>query len=374
MSRLKARAEKRRRQAQKAEQAGFWDELSRRIDAGQVIPIISNSVLSDQIFDIDGDQILGISPEENNPQGWSIGEQLADAWAEEVGFPLPEQHWLPRVALFDRVVNSSDDRAANTRYLRWLKDSLLYLAEDDMDVDPDRLQELREEIEQISFADTAVELGYPKAVQGFNDPLAHLAKLKLPIYITTSYFDFMERAIRADNREPRTQVCFWADEPVTYIDEAHRMDPEFTPTPENPLVYHLFGLEAYPESMVLNEDDYLDFLAAISKDANQKKQILPRYLRKALTQSSLILLGYRLRDWDFRIMFRGLINSTPAGLRMFNLAIQLDPERDQGQVVTAEQIRDYLEKYFDDANFVVQWDTSQDFVKNLWEAYDRWRR
>ena len=212
MSRLKARAEKRRKLAQETQRAGFWPELCRRIDVGQVIPIISNSVFNDQIFDIDGDQILGISPGETNTGDWSIEEQLADAWAEEVGFPLAEQHWLPRVALFDRVVNSTDDRAAKTRYLRWLKDALLYLAEDDVDVNPEVLQELRDDIEQNSFAHTAVELGYPKPVTGYNNPLQHLARLKLPIYITTSYFDFMERAIIADNRQPRTQICYWADE------------------------------------------------------------------------------------------------------------------------------------------------------------------
>ena len=162
--------------------------------------------------------------------------------------------------------------------------------------------------------------------------------------------------------------------PVTYIDESHRMDPEFTPSVENPLVYHLFGLEAYPESMVLNEDDYLDFLAAISKDANQTRQILPRYLRKALTQSSLILLGYKLRDWDFRVMFRGLINATPSSLRMFNLAIQLDPESTSNRVVSAEQVRNYLEKYFKGANFDVEWDTPHGFIDSLWEAWDEWRR
>jgi len=373
MSRLKARAEKRRKQAQDTEQAGFWPELCRRIDAGQVIPIISNSVFNDQIFDIDGDQILGISDGEENPQGWSIEEQLADAWADEVGFPLAEQHWLPRVALFDRVVNSSDDRASKVRYLNWLKDSLLFLAEEDEEIDPESIEELRDDIEQQTFSDIAVELGYPKSVKGYSNPLQHLAELKLPIYITTSHFDFLERAIKANHREPRTQICFWSQEPANYLDKSHKMDYDFKPTPENPLVFHLFGLEAYPESMVLNEDDYLDFLAAISKDVKQKKPLLPLYLRKAITQSSLILLGYRLRDWDFRVMFRGIINSTPSSLRTFNLAIQLESQR-QNPVASAKEIHDYLEKYFGDSNFTVEWNTTHGFIETLWEEWNRWHR
>ncbi len=372
MSRLKERAERRRKEALDQEQSGFWPELCRRIDAKQVIPIISNSVFNDQIFDIDGDQILGISPGEENPIGWSIEEQLADAWAAKVGFPLTEQHWLPRVALFDRVVNSTDDRAAKTRYLNWLKDSLLFLAEDDEGVDPDTIEEMRGESEHNSFADIAVELGYPKPVRGFPDPLDLLAKLKLPIYITTSPFDFLERAIIADHRQPRTQICYWSGEPVSYQHDDHKTDNDFEPTPEHPLVYHVFGLEAYPKTMVLNEDDYLDFLARISMDLNQNKPILPIYLRKAITQSSLILLGYRLRDWDFRVMFRGLINNTPSGLRNFNLAIQLVPEL-QNRAASAEQIRNYLEKYFGNANFTVEWDSAHGFVETLWEAWQKWR-
>ncbi|MDX1415736.1 MAG: SIR2 family protein [Candidatus Promineifilaceae bacterium] len=372
MSRLKARAEKRRQEAKRQEQAGFWPELCRRIEEGQVIPIISNSVIFDQIFDIDNDNILGINPSGENPQGWTIGEQLADAWAAEVGFPLSEQHWLPRVALFDRVVNSKDDLAAKSRYLNWLKDSLLYLATDDPEVDPQTIEELRDDIELNSFADTVVQLGYPKSVKSEANTLQLLARLKLPVYITTSYYDFLERAILADHRQPRTQICFWSNEPVTLEDKLHKTDYDFVPTPENPLVYHVFGLEAYPESMVLNEDDYLNFLAAVAKDAHQKTPILPPYLRKALTQSSLVLLGYRLRDWEFRVMFRGLIDTTPDSLRMFNLAIQLDPSHLNADI--AEKVREYLKTYFEDVSFSVEWDSADGFMRRLWREWDLWRR
>lgn len=371
MSRLKEKQRRQREETPVDEQVGFWPELCRRIDMGQVIPIISNSVVNDHIFDIDGDGILGISPDDENPEGWSIEEQLADAWADAVLFPLTEQHWLPRVALFDRVVNSRDDLDATSRYVNWLKESLLLLAEDDEDVDAETIEELRDDMEQNSFSDIAVELGYPKPVRGMAEPLSLLAKLKLPIYITTSPFDFLERALVAERRQPRTQVCFWSEEPATYVDESHRTDYDFRPTPEAPLVYHLFGLEAYPESMVLNEDNYLDFLAKLSADMNQKRPLLPLYLRKAITQSSLVLLGYRLRDWDFRVMYRGLINETPATLRTFNLAIQLSPEK-QNRAVSAERIRNYLETYFCGANFTVEWSSAERFMETLWEAWQRW--
>jgi hypothetical protein len=327
MSRLRAMNAQNRKLEQQQEQATFWPELCRRIDAGQLIPIIGATVFYEQIFDMDGDGILGVSVGEENSGGLSLEEQLADAWAEGIGFPLNSRHQMAQVALYSRVVKSRDDLSAKIGYLNWLKQALLFLAEDDPEIDSGTIAEQREEVEQRGFADIAVELGYPQPAKGEPDPLAQLARLNLPIYVTTSHFDFLERAILANGRTPRTQVCFWSGDPLRYVDESHRTDHDFHPTPQNPLVYHLFGLETYPESLTLTEDDYLDFLATIAQDsANQADPRLPWYLRQALTQSSLLLLGYQLHNWDFRALFRGLINTMPSGLRNFNLAIQLNPE------------------------------------------------
>ncbi len=364
MSRLKARAARRRKQSQAAEQAGFWPELCRRVDVGQVIPIISNSVFNQLIFDLDDEEAV---------QDRSIEERLSDVWAEEIQYPLPARYELPRVAQFDRVVSSNDDRASKVRYLNWLKDTLLFLAEDDEAIDQEIIDELRDDIDQQTFSDIAVELGYPRLMGGKSNALEQLAELKLPIYVTTSPFDFLERALKANHRNPRTQICFWSEEPTTYVDEAHKMDYDFKPTAENPMVFHLFGLETYPESMVLNEDDYLDFLSLISKDVQQERPLIPVYLRQAITQSSLILLGYRLRDWDFRVMFRGLINAVPSSLRRFNLAIQLAPHQNI-PIVSAKQIRKYLEKYFVNSDFTVEWNTPHGFVETLWKEWNRWRQ
>jgi hypothetical protein len=52
---------------------------------------------------------------------------------------------------------------------------------------------------------------------------------------------------------------------------------------------------------VLTEDDYLDFLVKVSWD----NTVIPPRIAEALTDSSLLLLGYHLQDWDFRVMFRG---------------------------------------------------------------------
>jgi len=378
MSRAKERARQKRKIEQQKQQATIWPELCRRIDSGDVIPIISNNVFFEQIFDVDGDGRIGVSSdEEETPNGWSIEEQLADIWAEEVGYPLSGREKLARVALYNRVVKNKDDRAAKVNYLNWLKDLLLFLAEEDPSLDPNLIEEQKEKLEQSTFREIAEELGYPRPIAGQEDTLARLAALNLPIYITTSHFDFLERAILANGRQPCTQVCFWTSEPLTYSNPTHRTNYDFVPTPETPLVYHLFGLEHYPESLILTEDDHLDFLVRISQDTNQAKPLLPPYLRQALTQSSLLLLGYQPRDWDFRVVFRGLINATPSSLRMFNIAIQVNPEN-QPWVVAAEDIKRYLSGYFEEKekqlNFTVQYDTTAGFLHKLWEAWDQWRQ
>jgi hypothetical protein len=380
MSRLKAMNALSKNLERQQEQATFWPELCRRIEVGQVIPFVSADVIYEQLFDMDGDGVLGISQDGGeNSGGLSLEEQLSDAWAEGIGFPFNGRHRLARVALYNRVVKSRDDQSAKTGYLNWLKQALLFLAEDDPDVDPVTIKEQRHGIQRSSFADIASELGYPHPVKGQADALAQLARLNLPIYMTTSHFDFLERAILKNGRKSvRTQVCYWSGDPMHYVDDSHRTDYDFQPTPENPLVYHLFGLEAYPESMVLTEDDHLDFLAALVYDStNQTEPRIPGYLRQALTQSSQLLLGYRLHNWDFRILFRGLINTTPIGLRNFNLAIQLNPET-QAWVVSADDIKKYLKGYFEDKekklNFTVEYGTTANFVAKLREACDQWRR
>jgi hypothetical protein len=387
--RLRELALQKRKLKQEAEPAGFWPELCQRIADGQVIPIVSNAISNDLIFASllepepappagDGQPAANGAPPadaaaagpDEDSLGFNAEDLLADAWAGEVKFPLPEQAWLPRVALYVRVVQSKTTREAKMRYLNFLKDMLTLLAEDGAMAEPATIEAMRNDRERYSFADVAAELGFP-IVAGQDNPLELLAKLNLPIYMTTSHFDFLERAIIANGRQPRTQICFWSGEPTIWADPSHKTDHTFVPTVERPLVYHIFGLETYVESMVLNEDDYLDFLRTMALDTSATNPIMPVYLQQALTKSSLLLLGYRLRDMEFRVMFRGLLR--PSTLRDFNLAIQMDLSRQSGRTL-AEQIKAYLEKYFGSSNFTVSWDTPEAFMTRLWNEWQEWRK
>jgi hypothetical protein len=79
-----------------------------------------------------------------------------------------------------------------------------------------------------------------------------------------------------------------------------------------------------------------------------------------------------LQDWDFRILFRGVLNAGEAPLRRLSLAIQLDPSRQKG-IDNEAAARHYLEKYFKPP-FKVEWETALNAVNKLTEAWQRWQR
>jgi hypothetical protein len=85
-----------------------------------------------------------------------------------------------------------------------------------------------------------------------------------------------------------------------------------------------------------------------------------------------MLLGYRLQDWDFRTLFRGVLNAGEAPLRRPSLAIQLDPARQKG-IDNEAAARHYLEKYFKPP-FKVERAPTLTAVTNLTEAWQRWQR
>ena len=70
------------------------------------------------------------------------------------------------------------------------------------------------------------------------------------------------------------------------------LDGSFRPEPMKPVVFHLHGWLGIPESLVLTEDDYLDFLVAVSRD---ERSLLSHEVHLASTSSlfssSVIRLG-----------------------------------------------------------------------------------
>jgi hypothetical protein len=201
-----------------------------------------------------------------------------------------------------------------------------------------------------------------------DEPHAVLADLNLPIYITTNYDNFMLQALkyRAKNHA-KEEFCRSNKFTVNY-DMVPRpiFESGYNPTPDSPLVYHLHGFMEVPESMVLTESDYLDFLVGLSRGDFK----LPTSINMALARTSLLFLGYSLADWDFRVLFRGLVYSAKANASYSSIAVQLPPNvQDQRK---QEAFR-YLDKYMEKIHGVklrVYWGNVREFSKELrnrWE-------
>jgi hypothetical protein len=201
-----------------------------------------------------------------------------------------------------------------------------------------------------------------------DEPHAILADLNLPIYITTNYDNFMWQALKSRNKnDAKEEFCRWNNFTLNYeLVPKPIFESGYKPTPSSPLVYHLHGSMEVPQSMVLTESDYLDFLIGLSRDEIK----LPPSINKALAGTSLLFVGYSLADWDFRVLFRGLIYLAKANASYSSIAVQLPPNvLDQRK----EDAFRYLDEYWEKIHGVklrVYWGNAREFSKELrkyWE-------
>jgi hypothetical protein len=279
-----------------------WDTLLRRIKRRKCTPFLGAGAC------------CGVLP---------LGSEIAQEWAQKHCYPLKDPGDLVRVAQF-LAVERGDPMFP------------------------------KEEILDQFFTGIA-----PPDFTEPDEPHGVLADLPLPIYMTTNYDDFMVQALKSRNKDPKRELCRWnqlvKDRPCIFDSE-----PGFRPTVANPVVFHLHGHNPLPESLVLTEDDYLDFLVNISKD----QELLPPRIQEALAGASLLFIGYSLADWSFRVLFRGLVTSTEPSLRRISVTVQLP--------AASTEVQKYMDKYFNRIDVRVYWGTAREFAAELrqrWEEF-----
>ena len=347
---------------------GYLDDIMPFLKKGTVIPIISNAMRIEQIFRDEKaltDQVSDTA--EFSDEDLTIDEQLTKEWAAEINYPMADDHNLARVAQYYQV-EQKESLLAKTKYLKFLTNYLL-----DINMEEEGYQDVVQQLrtQEACFSDIVKELDYPRFPDGMEDPLRILAKLPLKIYITTSYYNFVERALEAENKKPRTQVCFWSGGKMSARPE-HAPNPGYDPSDTEPAVYHLFGLEDYPQTLVLSEDDYMNFLISVVEDNNTQNPVVPLRLREGLAESRLLLLGYHARDWDFRVLFRFILKYRSVDSAPRGMLIQLKP----GAKQTGDKDKsiEYLSKYFDKKQFEVNWNNPERFIGKLWNEWDKYRK
>jgi hypothetical protein len=320
-----------------------WDDTISSLQSNKLTPVISNQLVNQMLF----------------------GSGHVASWADGIHYPLPDTDNLSRVAQFLSVTDDPDRTKRN--YLRFLKENLLDLARAEPNANREYLERVKRGMTRLTFSELATEwLRYPDFEKEKDHPLRILADMDIDIYLTTSHHAFMEAALRATGKKPRSEVYCWCDHVQYVVHEECRPNPDFEPAVETPLVYHLHGLDSFAESIVLTEDDHLRFLASIVQNLGDAR-FIPHKVRTAIANSLLVLLGYELHAWDLRVLWHGLLNAGKRHTRGFS--IQLDPDKTEG-IRDCEAFQSYLQEYFDRAKIDVYWGTPQDFMTTL---RDKWR-
>jgi hypothetical protein len=153
-----------------------------------------------------------------------------------------------------------------------------------------------------------------------------LADLNLPIYITTNYDHFMEETLKSKGKEPVSEFCRWSKWLKEYTESVgissvfdNRQD--FVPTEAKPLIFHLYGDIDIPESILLTENDFLNFIAYL----NVEKNMLPKIIKQKLIASSLLFLGVGFNDQKFRLVWGSIINYLNIKSKISNIYVLKQP-------------------------------------------------
>jgi hypothetical protein len=192
------------------------------------------------------------------------------------------------------------------------------------------------------------------------DPHRVLARLPCKLYLSTNPDRLLRDALEDAGKRPQVDYCQWRDD-VAWPAPLNEQDPSFRLSPDEPLVYHFFGGFALKNSLVLTADDYFDFLIG----ATMKRDSILKAVIRALADSALLYLGFRVDDWSFKVLFRCLVNKHVGEVSKgyAHVAVQVDP--DTGGFTNPGQARDYLGTYYLRQEVSIIWCPIEEFMQQL---------
>lgn len=265
------------------------------------------------------------------------GAEMALAWAKQYRYPFPDTFNLARVMQFVATTKYGGDAVSLKQ--RLISEHIVSAPDPDFTV-PSQIHRV-------------------------------LADCGFPLYVTTNYDDYMFRVLeRTPSRMPRRGISPWyvsnpSDKPANPLTDRRG----YTPSEHEPLVFHLHGHFSEAPSLVLTEDDNIDYLvreASDSRPGNSALRVLPDYVRGRLRTTSLLFLGYSLQDWTFHVLFRRLLSGAPQ--KRNHVSIQMNP----GYAASASACK-YLEQYLASQNIWIFWENTEDFMKKLSKRLRRGR-
>jgi hypothetical protein len=314
-----------------------------RVREGNAVPILSHAAL----FDL---ALFGY-------------EKFMLYYAEKIGYPYPNVLEVGQLANYDRYTNRTSGTDCKEFYLDCLK-RYIYDGAKAAGVDADTLAEARAQRDRVGASAFANLLGYPRFDLPQALPLLVLADLPFKTYLTLSVTTFLEDALRRAGKKPLTRMCRWRG-PIEAPEKELWLIPQaYQPSEEQPLVYHLCGLDAHPQSkaplpdsLALTQEDHLELLVNLAQGrGHEMTDCLPALVRGALFER-VVLLGFSLDSWAFRALYYGLIRQTGQEDRRGVCCIQLPPD---------EREKKYLQGYLDgEAHLDIFWGDLHQYAQEL---------
>jgi SIR2-like domain len=177
--------------------------------------------------------------------------------------------------------------------------------------------------------------------------LRTLAKIRsLRLVVTTNYDWLFEKALDDEGRADEYEVVV---QPTQGFDDTAEVRQWLDNLQQQKklIVYKIHGsLEAVqplsksespptpqsnvesksPPPLIITEDDYIEFLTVLGRGRTEEREKgkigVPARILTELTTSSLLFLGYGLEDWDFRAIYKSLIESLPWHSKRKSIAVQ----------------------------------------------------
>ena len=221
-----------------------------------------------------------------------------------------------------------------------------------------------------------------------DNPHAILAQLPIEVYATTNLDTNMVKALNGARKRVRDEICPWTDALARLARKTPLRNSEFELSPAEPVVFYLFGNVDTPLSMVLSEDDHLDFLARIAGSPaepqvqtsdGEDRSVLPNKFLAKLNTDYLLFLGYRVNDFDFRILLRSLKSILQSNQSSNNplIAVQLEEPSatsDSEKRRRIERLRGYLKSLCARHKLELIFGTCADFISELGRRYETYEQ
>jgi hypothetical protein len=128
--------------------------------------------------------------------------------------------------------------------------------------------------------------------------LKMLAGLPFKIIVTTNYDQLLETALWESGKDPTNVFVYNPD------DKQPTPDVTEDPTEERPLVFKMHGDLNDRDSIVITDEDYITFVQRMSD--KEAVHPVPRTVRYRMVQWPTLFVGYSLRDYNLRLLFRTL--------------------------------------------------------------------